>query len=67
MKAINDIRKASRSICFTYSLALLLPLFPRVPKLPVVSYVVKNASRPVSGEHSPMPKGKRFAVMLAAL
>lgn len=67
MKAINDIRKASRSICFTYSLTLLLPLFPRVPKLPVVSYVVKNASRPVFGELSPVPDGKRLALLLAAL
>ena len=27
----------------------------------MVIYVVKNASRPVSGEDSPMPDGKRFA------
>jgi hypothetical protein len=29
--------------------------------------VVKNASRPVSGELSPGPDGKRFALLLAAL
>ena len=27
----------------------------------MVIYVVKNASRPVSGEDSPMPDGKRFS------
>ena len=27
----------------------------------MVIYVVKNASRPVSGEDSPVPDGKRFA------
>ena len=48
-------------ICFTYSLALLSPLFPGVPEPYVVIYVVKNASRPVSGEDSPVPDGKRFA------
>ena len=47
-------------ICFTYSLTLLSPLFPGVPALSVVIYVVKNASRPVSGEDSPVPDGKRF-------
>jgi len=47
-------------ICFTYSLTLLSPLFPGVPEPYVVIYVVKNASRPVSGEDSPMPDGKRF-------
>ena len=47
--------------CFTYSLTLLSPLFPGVPAPSVVIYVVKNASRPVSGELSPMPDGKRFA------
>ena len=36
-------------------------LFPGVPGLSVVIYVVKNASRPVPGEHSPVPGGKRFA------
>ena len=54
-------------ICFTYSLALLSPLFPGVPAPSVVIYVVKNASRPVSGEDSPMPDGKRFSLLLAAL
>ncbi len=48
------------SICFTYSLALLSPLFPSVPAPSVVIYVVKNASRPVFGESSPVPDGKRF-------
>ena len=47
-------------ICFTYSLTLLSPLFPSVPTPSVVIYVVKNASRPVSGEDSPTPDGKRF-------
>lgn len=50
-------------ICFTYSLALLSPLFPGVPEPYVVIYVVKNASRPVSGEDSPMPDGKRFSFL----
>ena len=50
-------------ICFTYSLTLLSPLFPGVPEPYVVIYVVKNASRPVSGEDSPMPDGKRFALL----
>ena len=54
-------------ICFTYSLTLLSPLFPGVPEPYVVIYVVKNASRPVSGELSPVPDGKRFAFLLAAL
>ena len=48
-------------ICFTYSLTLLSPLFPGVPEPYVVIYVVKNASRPVSGGCSPVPGGKRFA------
>ena len=48
-------------ICFTYSLTLLSPLFPGVPAPSVVIYVVKNASRPVSGELLPGPDGKRFA------
>ena len=48
-------------ICFTYSLTLLSPLLPGVPAPSVVIYVVKNASRPVSGEDSPVPDGKRFA------
>ena len=55
------------SICFTYSLTLLSPLFPGVPAPSVVIYVVKNASRPVSGELSPGPDGKRFVLLLAAL
>ena len=54
-------------ICFTYSLTLLSPLFPGVPAPYVVIYVVKNASHPVSGEDSPVPDGKRFALLLAAL
>lgn len=54
-------------ICFTYSLTLLSPLFPGVPEPYVVIYVVKNASRPFFGEHSPVPDGKRFALLLAAL
>lgn len=54
-------------ICFTYSLTLLFPLFPGVPEPYVVIYVVKNASRPVSGEDSPVPDGKRFSLLLAAL
>ena len=54
-------------ICFTYSLTLLSPLFPGVPEPYVVIYVVKNASRPVSGELSPGPDGKRFSLLLAAL
>ena len=29
----------------------------------MVIYVVKNASRPVSGELSPMPDGKRFSLL----
>ena len=55
------------SVCFTYSLTLLSPLFPGVPAPSVVIYVVKNASRPVSGECSPTPDGKRFSLLLAAL
>ena len=54
-------------ICFTYSLTLLSPLFPGVPAPSVVIYVVKNASRPVSGEDSPVPDGKRFSLLLATL
>ena len=54
-------------ICFTYSLTLLSPLFPGVPAPYVVIYVVKNASRPVFGEDSPVPDGKRFSLLLAAL
>ena len=51
------------SICFTYSLTLLSPLFPGVPAPSVVIYVVKNASHPVSGEDSPVPDGKRFSFL----
>ena len=29
----------------------------------MVIYVVKNTSRPVSGEDSPMPDGKRFSFL----
>ena len=54
-------------ICFTYSLALLSPLFPSVPEPYVVIYVVKNASRPVSGEDSPVPSGKRFAFQIVCI
>ena len=54
-------------ICFTYSLTLLSPLFPGAPAPSVVIYVVKNASRPVFGELSPMPDRKRFVLLLAAL
>lgn len=50
-------------ICFTYSLTLLSPLFPSAPAPSVVIYVVKNASRPVFGEDSPMPGGKRFSLL----
>ena len=44
-------------------MTLLSPLFPGVPAPSVVIYVVKNASRPVSGEDSPVPDGKRFALL----
>ena len=54
-------------ICFTYSLTLLSPLFPGVPEPYVVIYVVKNASRPVSGELSPVPSGKRFAFQIICI
>ena len=50
-------------ICFTYSLTLLFPLFPGTPAPSVVIYVVKNASRPVFGENSPVPDGKRFSLL----
>ena len=55
------------SICFTYSLTLLSPLFPGVPAPSVVIYVVKNASHPVSGEDSPVPDGKRFAFQIVCI
>ena len=54
-------------ICFTYSLTLLSPLFPSVPEPYVVIYVVKNASRPVSGELSPGPDGKRFVFQIVCI
>ena len=54
-------------ICFTYSLTLLSPLFPSVPEPYVVIYVVKNASRPVSGEDSPVPDRKRFAFQIVCI
>ena len=54
-------------ICFTYSLTLLSPLFPGAPAPSVVIYVVKNASRPVSGEDSPVPDGKRFAFQIVCI
>ena len=54
-------------ICFTYSLTLLSPLCPHVPAPSVVIYVVKNASRPVSGELSPVPDGKRFAFQIVCI
>ena len=54
-------------ICFTYSLTLLSPLFPRAPAPSVVIYVVKNASRPVSGESSPVPDWKRFAFQIVCI
>ena len=44
-------------------MTLLSPLFPGVPEPSVVIYVVKNASRPVFGEDSPMPDGKRFSLL----
>ena len=50
-------------ICFTYSLTLLSPLFPSVPEPYVVIYVVKNASRPKTGDFSPAQDGKRFAFL----
>ena len=43
------------------------PLFPGVPAPSVVIYVVKNASRPVSGEDSPVPDGKRFAFQIICI
>ncbi len=55
------------SICFTYSLTLLSPLFPGVSAPSVVIYVVKNASHPVSGEDSPVPDGKRFAFQIVCI
>ena len=54
-------------ICFTYSLTLLSPLFPGVPAPSVVIYVVKNASRPVPGELSQEPDGKRFSFQVVCI
>ncbi len=54
-------------IHFTYSLTLLSPLLPGVPAPYVVIYVVKNASRPVSGEDSPVSDGKRFAFQVVCI
>ena len=48
-------------VCFAHFLALLSPLLPGAPAPSVVIYVVKNASRPISGESSPVPDGKRFS------
>ena len=48
-------------------MTLLSPLLPGVPAPSVVIYVVKNASRPVSGEDSPVPDGKRFAFQIVIL
>ena len=42
-------------------------LFPGVPGLSVVTYVVKNASRLVSGELSPVPDGKRFSFQVVCI
>lgn len=33
----------------------------------MVIYVVKNASRPVFGEHSPVPDGKRFVFQIVCI
>ena len=54
-------------IRFTYSLTLLSPLFPGAPAPSVVIYVVKNASRPVFGEDSPVPDGKRFVFQIVCI
>ena len=43
------------------------PPFPPVPRASVVIHVVKNASRPVSDEDSPMPSGKRFAFQIVCI
>ena len=42
-------------------------LFPGVPELSVVIYVVKNASRPVPGELSPAPDGKRSSFQVVCI
>ena len=55
-------------VVFSYFCSVLVTLwhslkglFPGVPGLSVVIYVVKNASRPVPGELSPVLDRKRFA------
>ena len=45
-------------------MTLLIPLFPSVPALSVVIYVVKNASRPKPVTFSPAQDGKRFAFQI---
>ena len=52
---------------FAYSLTLFETLFPRVPRLSVVIYVVKNASSSIAGDLLPAQDGKRFAFLLVAL
>ena len=47
---------------FAYSLALFETLFPRVPRLSVVIYVVKNASRPRPAACRRATNGKHFFV-----
>ena len=42
-------------------------LFPGVPGLSVVIYVVNNASRPVPGELSQEPDGKRFSFQVVCI
>ena len=50
-----------------YSPALINPLFPGVPELSVVIYVVKNASRLKSVALQPNQDGKRFAFQLGSI
>ena len=57
-------------VVFSYFCSVLVTLwhslkglFPGVPGLSVVIYVVKNASRPVPGELSQEPDGKRLAFL----
>jgi hypothetical protein len=45
---------------FAYFPLLSKALFPRVPELSVVIYVVKNASLPIAGYFLPARDGKRF-------
>jgi len=49
---------------FAYSLTLFETLFPRVPRLSVVIYVVKNASRPRPAACRRAPNGKRFSSLI---